>query len=430
MKYTVIQRQRWGERWGENRGYGMSRIKNKLTARTVETKKTVGYYSDGGNLYLRVTASLSKTWAFYYKKEGKRVEMGLGSVSNITLEQAREKAATLRKQIATGIEPLIEKQRLESERKVAIAKSMTFKQCADAYIKAHQAGWKNKKHIQQWQNTLTQYAYPVFGELDVKAIDTGLITKCLEPIWLTKNETAGRVRGRIESVLDWATARKYREGDNPARWRGHLDKLLAKPSKIQKTEHHKALPYGEINGFINSLRLQDGIAAKCLEFTILTAARTGESIGATWDELDLSAKTWTIPAVRMKAEREHKVPLNPQAIKILTDMAAIRTNDYVFPSNKKGLSNMAMLTLLRRMDRADITVHGFRSTFRDWAAESTAYSGEVVEMALAHAIKNQTEAAYRRGDLLEKRGRLMADWERYCNTTMASGDVVAFKRMV
>jgi len=407
----------------------MSRIKNKLTARTVETKKAPGYYSDGGNLYLRVSQNLTKTWAFYYKKEGKRTEMGLGSFGNVSLEQAREKAAELRKQIANGIDPLGERQQQENERKAQRAKMMTFSQCADAYINAHRAGWKNPKHIQQWQNTLSQYAFPVFGDLDVKAIDTGLITKCLEPIWLTKNETAGRVRGRIESILDWATVHEYREGVNPARWRGHLDKLLAKPSKIQKTEHHKALPYTEVGGFIEQLRQQDGIAAKCLEFTILTAARTGETIGATWDEIDLDAKTWTIPAVRMKAEREHRVPLSAHTLNILNEMAAVRLNDYVFPGNRKGLSNMAMLAVLKRMDRAEITVHGFRSTFRDWAAESTAYPGEVVEMALAHAIKNQTEAAYRRGDLLEKRSRLMDEWARYCKTSRSSADVVPIKKI-
>ena len=407
----------------------MSRVKNKLTARTVETKKTPGYYSDGGNLYLRVSQNITKTWAFYYKKDGKRTEMGLGSTSDLTLVQARDKADTLRKQLKSGIAPLIERQRQDSENKAQRAKFMTFQQCADAYINAHKAGWKNPKHIQQWQNTLSQYAFPVFGDLDVKSIDTGLITKCLEPIWLTKNETAGRVRGRIESILDWATVHEYREGVNPARWRGHLDKLLAKPSKIQKTEHHKALPYTEINGFIDLLRLQEGVAAKCLEFTILTAARTGETIGATWDEIDLGAKTWTIPAVRMKAEREHRVPLSNHALTILNDMAAIRLNDYVFPSNKKGLSNMAMLAVLKRMDQADITVHGFRSSFRDWAAESTAYPGEVVEMALAHAIKNQTEAAYRRGDLMEKRGRLMEEWARYCKAPKLSGDVVPINKM-
>lgn len=406
----------------------MSRVKNKLTVRTVETKKAPGYYSDGGNLYLRITKSLSKTWAFYYKKDGKRVEMGLGSVDVMTLEQARDKADGLRKQLAGGIDPLSERQRQASEDKAQRAKFMTFQQCADAYINAHRAGWKNPKHIQQWQNTLSQYAFPVFGDLDVKAIDTGLITKCLEPIWLTKNETAGRVRGRIESILDWATVHEYRQGVNPARWRGHLDKLLAKQSKVQKTEHHKALPYTEIGEFINQLRRQDGIAAKCLEFTILTAARTGETIGATWDEIDLGAKVWTIPAVRMKAEREHRVSLSGHALTILNDMAATRINDYVFPGSKKGLSNMAMLAVLKRMDRTDITVHGFRSSFSDWVAECTAYPSEVREMALAHAIKNLTEAAYRRGDLLEKRSRLMDEWARFCNTPRLSGDVVPINK--
>ena len=418
-------------------------VTKKLTTRAVEAKKEAGYYSDGGNLYLRITPSLTKSWVFIYKRGGrlgKRTEIGLGAFADVTLLEAREGtfnedgklikdgAEQLNKLLKSGVDPFAERQRLEIESQAAIAKAMTFQQCAEAYINAHQAGWKNKKHVQQWRNTLAQYVYPVFGDLDVKSIDTGLITKCLEPIWLTKNETAGRVRGRIESVLDWAAARKYRKGENPARWRGHLDKLLAKPSKIQKTTHHKALPYVDVCSFIDALRLQGGIAAKCLEFTILTAARTGESIGATWDEIDLVTNLWTIPAVRMKAEREHKVPLSPQALKILNDMAAIRINGHVFPNNTKGLSNMAMLTLLRRMDRTDITVHGFRSTFRDWAAESTAYTGEVVEMALAHAIKNQAEAAYRRGDLLEKRSRLMADWGRHCNTQKASGDVVVFKR--
>lgn len=415
----------------------MSKSKNILTVKTVEHKKTPGYYADGGNLYLRVSKTFKKTWAFIYKRDGKRTEIGLGSVDDITLAEARIKRdgdATngvrgLNELLRSGIDPLFEKQRLANEDKAQRAKFMTFQQCADAYIGAHKAGWKNPKHIQQWENTLSQYAFPVFGDLDVKAIDTGLITKCLEPIWLTKNETAGRVRGRIESILDWATVHEYREGVNPARWRGHLDKLLAKQSKVQKTEHHKALPYMEINAFIGQLHRQDGIAAKCLEFTILTAARTGETIGATWDEIDLDAKIWTIPAVRMKAEREHRVPLSSHALNILNEMAAMRLNDYVFPGNKKGLSNMAMLSVLKRMERTDITVHGFRSTFRDWAAESTAYPGEVVEMALAHAIKNLTEAAYRRGDLLEKRTRLMDEWARYCKTSRLSGDVVPINKM-
>ncbi|MDP2098619.1 MAG: tyrosine-type recombinase/integrase [Methylobacter sp.] len=398
--------------------------------RTVETKKTPGYYADGGSLYLRVTPAITKTWAFVYIKAGKRTEMGLGSIDNLSLEQARAKADMLRKQIATGLDPLTEQQAQDNERKAQRAKMMTFEQCAQAYIAAHRAGWKNPKHVQQWENTLAQYAFPVFGGLDVRSIDTGLVTQCLEPIWLTKNETAGRVRGRIESVLDWATARKYRTGDNPARWRGHLDKLLAKPSKVQVTEHHPALPYDQLSEFMALLQQQAGIAAKCLEFTILTSARTGESIGAVWSEIDLNAKTWTIPAARMKAKREHSVPLSPAALAIIEQMAAMRTNDYIFPGNRKGLSNMAMAAVLKRMGKTDITVHGFRSTFSDWAAESTAYAGEVREMSLAHTIKNQAEAAYRRGALMEKRARLMADWARFCYAPMISADVTPIRKAV
>jgi integrase len=402
----------------------MSRIKNRLTARTVETKKIPGYYSDGGNLYLRISKGLTKTWAFFYAKNSKRTELGLGSVGNMTLEQARKKASDIRIGLSNGIDPLTEKRRLEAEKNAQTAKFMTFQQCAEKYIDTHKSGWKNPKHIQQWQNTLSQYAYPFFGDLDVSAIDTGLVLRALEPIWTTKNETAGRVRGRVESVLDWANVRGHREGDNPARWKGHLDHLLAKPSKVQKTEHHPALPYGDMNIFINELHQHDCISSKCLEFTILTACRTGEAIGALWSEVDLTEKIWVIPGSRMKAEREHRIPLSTDAMTILTDMATYRSSDFVFSGSRKGLSNMAMLTLLKRMNRHDVTVHGFRSSFRDWAAEQTAYPNELLEMALAHTIKNQAEAAYRRGDLLEKRRRLMDDWARFCNTKKAQGDNV------
>ena len=416
MKYTVSHRQGWGKRCGKNHSEYIVMIKNKLTWREVESIKIPGYYSDGGNLSLRVSKNLTKTWTFRYKKEGKRTEMGLGSIRYMSLTQARDTAESLQKQLKSGINPLIERQRQAHEEKTKRAKFMTFQQCADAYINAHRAGWKNQKHIQQWQNTLSQYVFPIFGDLDVKSIDTVLITKCLEPIWITKNETAGRVRGRIESILDWATVHEYREGINPARWRGHLDKLFAKPSKVQKTVHHKALPYLEINAFIAHLHKQNGIAAKCLEFTILTAARTGEAIGATWGEIDLDSKIWTIPAIRMKAEREHRVPLSSGAIAILNDMSAIRLNNYVFPGTKEGLSNMAMLAVLKRMDHAEITVHGFRSSFSDWASDTTSFEGPIVEMALAHAIKNLVEAAYRRGELMNKRMLLMEEWSRYCKT--------------
>jgi len=294
---------------------------------------------------------------------------------------------------------------------------MTFDKCAAAYIEAHKASWKKGKHAEQWRGSLRNYASPVFGSSPVQAIDLGLVMKALEPVWRTKSETASRVRGRIEAVLDWATVRGYRKGENPARWRGHLDKLLPARSKIQKVEHHPALPYHEIAEFTAVLRGQEGIGARALEFLILTAARTGEIIGARWDEVDFEEKIWVVPAARMKAGREHRVPLTGTALAILKQMNGIREGDFVFPGGKKTrpLSNMAMLAVLKRMGRSDLTAHGFRSTFRDWAAERTNFPREVVEMALAHTIESKVEAAYRRGDLFQKRRQLMEAWARFCD---------------
>lgn len=393
----------------------MSRTLNKLSARKVITIKMPGYHSDGGGLYLQVSSTLSKSWIFKFVRDKKATEIGLGSLVDVSLEHARDKAAEYRKLLKQGINPLAEKRKVERDLQLAVAKSMSFTDCAEAYIEVNRHGWKNHKHAQQWSNTLKQYAYPVFGNLPVAEIDTALVIKCLELIWTSKNETASRLRGRIETILDWATVRKYREGENPARWRGHLDKILPKPSKVQKTEHHPALPYAEIAVFMAKLRNQSCVAAKCLEFTILTATRTNESIGATWDEIDSNNKIWTIPAERMKAGRVHRIPLSDQVMYILNDMEQFKSNNFVFRGTTKGLSNMAMLQLLKRMGEAGLTVHGFRSTFRDWAAETTSYPSEVVEMALAHTIKNQAEAAYRRGDLMEKRSQLMTDWQVFCS---------------
>jgi integrase len=303
---------------------------------------------------------------------------------------------------------------------------MTFREGAETYIAAHKAGWKNPKHAAQWPATLATYVYPVFGDLPVQAIDTGLVMKALEPIWTAKPETATRVRGRIESVIDWATARGYRQGENPARWRGHLENLFPKKSKVRRVEHHPALPYDEIGAFTASLRGQGGIGARALEFLILTAARTGEVIGARWDEFDLAQKVWTVPAERMKAGKEHRVPLSAPALAIVEAMRETRESEFVFPGGKRGkpLSNMAMLKLLKRMGRDDLTAHGFRSSFRDWAAESTGFPSEVVEMALAHMVGDKVEAAYRRGDLFAKRRQLMEAWARYCEARRVSGDVV------
>lgn len=411
----------------------MARSINRLSARMVASVTERGYYADGGGLYLQISVYGTKSWLFRFTLAGKAREMGLGALHTVSLADAREEAGKCRALVRNGADP-IELRKAERLKVLAeAAKSMTFKECADAFIQAHEAGWKNAKHASQWRNTLTTYAYPVFGELPVTAIDTGLVLKVLEPIWTTKTETASRLRGRIESVLDWATARKHRNGENPARWKGHLDKLLPAPSKVQKVEHHAALPYDEMGGFLALLRAQESISARGLEFQILTAARTGEVIGARWDEIDMAKKVWTVPAERMKAGKEHRVPLSNAALKVLTEMERVRSGDFVFPGakEKRPLSGMAFLMLMRRMKRADLTAHGFRSTFRDWAAERTAYPREVAEMALAHTIADKVEAAYRRGDLFEKRARLMQDWAEFCAivpTEAAGGNVVTLRQ--
>ena len=294
----------------------------------------------------------------------------------------------------------------------------------------HRVAWKNDKHAAQWTSTLETYAYPLLGELSIQAVDTTLVMKVIEPIWAKKPETANRVRGRIETILDWATVRGYRQGENPARWRGHLDKLLPSRSKVRKTKHHSALPYAELPAFLTSLREQEGIAARALEFTILTAGRTGEVIGARRSEFNMREKLWAVPAIRMKAGKEHRVPLPDRALDVIST-ETLRDDDFVFPGGRSGqpLSNMAMLKLLQRMGRDDLTVHGFRSTFRDWAAERTNFPNDVVEMALAHAIESKTEAAYRRGDLFNKRRRLMEAWAEYIGRADTSVNVVALKAM-
>jgi integrase len=303
---------------------------------------------------------------------------------------------------------------------------MTFRQCADVYIDAHRKSWKDDKHAAQWPATLATYAHPVFGDLPVQSIDVALVTKALEPIWRDKIETASRLRGRIEAVLDWATVRGYRHGDNPARWRGHLDKLLPARAKVQRVEHHAAPPYAQIGSFMAQLREQEGISAPALQFLILRATRTSEVLNATWAEVDLDNAPWTIPADRMKAGREHLVPLSKPALVPLRDLHAHRIGDFIFPSAKpsRPLSNMAMLKLPERMGRADLTVHGLRSTFRDWAAERTNFPREVAEHALAHSLPDKVEAAYRRGDLFEKRRSLMEAWARFCATVVAEGAVI------
>jgi integrase len=407
----------------------MARTIGRLTALKVDKAKRPGMYADGGGLYLRVTQSGTKNWVFRFMLNGRPRWMGVGPLHTIGLAEARNRAAAFRLQRHDGVDP-IEKRRAERlEARLDAAKAVTFKECAARYIASHRAGWRNPKHAAQWQATLATYAEPVMGGLSVQAIDTALVLKVLEPIWTAKPETAGRVRGRMESILDWAKVRGYRAGENPARWRGHLDKQLPARSKVRRVEHHAALPYAELPGFLVSLREQEGIAARALELAILTAARTGEVIGARWSEMDLVEKTWTLPAARIKAGREHRVPLPGRALAILQEMQPHRQADdaFVFPGGKNGrpLSNMAFLMLLRRMGLDDVTAHGFRSSFRDWVAERTRFPAEVAEIALAHTVSDKTIAAYNRSDLFERRRRLMAAWATFCTAPDQKANVAS-----
>ncbi|WP_339414934.1 MULTISPECIES: tyrosine-type recombinase/integrase [unclassified Pseudomonas] len=387
---------------------------------SVSRTKKPGLCCDGVGFYLQVTKAGVKSWLFRYMRSGKARGMGLGPLHTVSLAEARTKALNCRRKLLDGIDPLDEKRHLVATRKADQANQLSFDECAKKYIAAHRSSWKNAKHAAQWQSTLDAYASPVFGSLPVSTLDTGLVMQVIEPVWTVKTETASRVRGRIESVLDWATVRGYRKGENPARWKGHLDHLLPRKSKIQKVKHHAALPYEEASTFVHTLRALDGVAARAFELLILTATRTSETIGACKAEVDLDAKVWTIPAERMKVPKEHRIPLCPQAIKLLRPLIKDASNksDYLFPGNKTGthLSNMALLQLLRRLERPDLTAHGFRSTFRDWARETTDYPREVAEAALAHTIRDKTEAAYARGDLFEKRRIMMEHWSRYLNT--------------
>lgn len=406
----------------------MARLVEKLTPLAVGKLTKPGYYGDGAGLWLQVSPSGSKSWIFRFTLAGKQREMGLGAVHTVNMTEARAKAKECRQLLLDGKDPLDARRSIKQAEALERAKAMTFDQCAKAYIAAHRAGWKNEKHIGQWENTLEAYASPTIGTLPVAEVDTALIVKVLEPIWQTKTETATRLRGRIEKILDWATVGKYRSGENPARWRGHLENLLANPNKIAKVAHHPALPWREIGAFMAELRKQIGTAARALEFTILTAARSGEVRGATWAEIDLDAGLWVVPAERIKMGKEHRVPLSASAIALLKELP--REGDLVFPGAKENaaLSDMSLTAVLRRMKRTDITVHGFRSTFRDWCAESTNFPREVCEHALAHSLPDKVEAAYRRGDLIDKRVQLMKAWADYCAKPQAEASVTSIGR--
>lgn len=404
-------------------------MRNRLTAVVVKNRKAPGRYNDGGGLYLYVPAAKfrgGKRWVFRWRDRttGKLRDKGLGPVWDVSLEEARTRAAACRRQLREGIDPIDSARQARTAAKLERARRLTFGECCDKYMDAHRESWRNAKHAAQWESTLETYCADL-KPLPVAEIDTALVIKALQPIWTTKTETATRVRQRIEAVLDWATAREFRSGDNPARWRGHLDKLLPKPTKLKNVEHRAAIPYAEAGAFVAKLRKQSGLGALALELQILTACRPGEVAAARWDEFDLDAATWTIPGERMKAGKEHRVPLSAPAVAMLRRLP--RVNDYVFPGTKKDqpITTAAMLKALRTI-RPGFDAHGFRSTFRDWAADQTAYPRDVAEAALAHAVQG-VEAVYRRTDLFNKRARLMADWARYCAKPAPTGNVTGIR---
>jgi len=378
----------------------MSKQLHKLSARAVATLSKPGRHSDGGGLYLNLTGSGARSWVFMWKVAGRRREIGLGSLRDVTLAKARDRAAEARRLLADGLDPLAARTK---------PRTMTFGEAADALVESMSPSWRNEKHRAQWRMTLTAYCSPI-RTLPVADLTTEDVLQVLRPIWLTKSETASRLRGRIERVFDFAKARGMRSGENPARWRGHLDAVLPRRQKLTRG-HHKAMPFDEVPQFIDRLRGMEGVAPRALEFLILTAGRTGEVLGAKWDEIDLANRIWTVPATRMKAGREHRVPLTSRALAILADLHVLRTSEYVFPGLKRGrpLSNMALEAVLRRVN-VEATVHGFRSAFRDWAGERTHFPRELAEAALAHLVGDAVERAYRRGDALEKRRQLMSVW--------------------
>ncbi len=411
----------------------------KLTALKVKSLTASGRYGDGGGLWLQVRAAveaegerrakpIGRSWLFRYMLGGKARQMGLGPLEDVSLAEARVAAGECRRLLLAGTDP-IEAREAALTAKRAQTKAKTFREVAELYLTAHEKHWRNSKHRAQWRSTLDKHAMPAFGDRPIDTITTGDVMEVLEPIWQVMPETASRLRGRLESLLDYAKAREWRSGENPARWRGHVANMLPKRNKARTVQHHAALPWSDMAAFWAELVIEKGVAASALRLTILTAARTGEALGARWSEIDLRAALWTVPAERMKASKEHRVPLSAQAVQVLAEMAKLRSdptgNAFVFPStrSKKPLSNMAMSMLLRRMKRDDLTVHGFRSTFRDWAAESTNYPREVAEAALAHVLGDKVEAAYRRGDLFEKRRALMEDWATFCLSNSSRGTI-------
>jgi len=376
-------------------------------------------------LQLKINDNGARSWVLRTMVAGKRRDMGLGGFPDVTLAQARERARAARDQVREGVDPIQARQAARSASAAALAKAKTFDQCVAAFVKAKSGEWQNAKHRAQWDSTLETYASPFIGTLLVQDVGVTNVLAVLEPIWATKTETASRLRGRIETILDWATARGYRTGENPARWRGHLDQLLARPKKIQKRKHHEALPIDDVGAFLVELRKVEGSSARALEFVVLTAGRSGEIRGARWPEIDLQGKVWTVPAERMKGKKEHRVPLSKQALMLLAGLPRFEGHELLFPGRSDApLSDMSLTACMRRMKLTAVP-HGFRSTFRDWAAERTNFPRDVAEMALSHAIVSEVEAAYRRGDMLAKRARMMQAWADFCGKPAEQGQAVA-----
>jgi integrase len=409
---------------------GQSVKTGKLSATKVAKEKAQGLYGDGGNLYLQVGREPHmRSWLFRFTINGRPRAMGLGSVSTLSLAEARQRAQEARKLLLDEIDPIEHRDAERAQRRLEAAKNVTFQECAARYIAAHKSGWSHPKSAQQWTNTIAAYVAPVFGDLPVASIDTAMVMRALSPIWQEKTKTAAKLRGRLESILGWATTSGFREGPNPAAWKNHLENLLPPPTRVAKVEHHAALPYAEVGAFMVDLRAQEGIAAAALEFCILTAARTGEVLGARWSEVDLGAALWTIPSERTKARKEHRIPLAPATLAVLERMRGQSSGEFVFTAGNGPLGATALSDRLARMNRSGLTVHGFRSAFRDWAAEQTAFPHEVAEMALGHAVGSAVERAYQRGELLQKRRKLMEAWAAYCAAPVKGGKVVAMRRV-
>lgn len=399
----------------------MPRYARPLSAKLIQSLKTRGFYCDGGGLYLQVSNARSKSWVFRYTLNGRKRDMGLGSLATFTLAEARERARKMRQFVASGIDPIDDRK----AKRAGAATMLTFRQCAERYIAAHEASWRNGGA--EWLASLAKHAFAVMGDMPVSAIGLSDVLRAIEPMWAKQPVRLNIVRNRIEMVLDWAKVRGLCQGENPARWKGHLETLLPSRKKVAPVKHRAALPYCEVGAFMAELRSLADMSARVLEFQILTVARSGEVVAARWDEIDLAERVWTIPAERMKAGRAHRVPLNDTAIGVLAQQAALWENEFVFPGRRPGqpINIDASMRPIEKLG-LKITAHGFRSTFSDWAAERTAYPREVVEMALAHTIGNKVEAAYRRGDLFEKRRKLMDAWASFCETARV-GQVVSLR---